>query len=187
MVEKGVRYRDEVWTGIEYQVATNMIYENMTNEGLTLVKAIDERYNGTKHNPWNEIECGDHYARAMASWGVMMALQNYYYNGPEKIISFAPKVMENNFESFFTAANGWGNISQKRTAALQQNNISLQYGSLQLAQLQLQLTGKPSQVTLMVNKQAVKATHTINGNNIILTFPEQSMHEGDVLTAIIHY
>ncbi len=42
--EDGVRYRDEVWTGIEYQVASNMIYEGMIDEGLSLVKGIHERY-----------------------------------------------------------------------------------------------------------------------------------------------
>ena len=71
MGENGVRYRDEVWTGQEYQVAANMIYDGMTEEGLSIVKGLDERYSPAKHNPWNEIECGDHYARAMASWTVL--------------------------------------------------------------------------------------------------------------------
>ena len=51
--ENGVRYRDEVWTGIEYQVATSMIYEGMTEEGLSIVKSVHDRYSPEKHNPWN--------------------------------------------------------------------------------------------------------------------------------------
>ena len=61
-------YSDEVWTGIEYQVAAHLIYEGMVKEGLAIVEAARARYDGTRRNPWNEIECGHHYARAMSSW-----------------------------------------------------------------------------------------------------------------------
>ncbi len=114
-----------MWTGIEYQVATNMIYEGMLVEGLSVVKAIHERYRPEKHNPWNEIECSDHYARALASWGVLLAIQDYKYDGPAKYFSYAPKLQQNNFKSFFTAAEGWGNIEQQRTAGSQTNTISV--------------------------------------------------------------
>lgn len=112
--EDGVRYRDEVWTGIEYQVATEMIKRNMIDEGLAIVKGIHSRYDGKKHNPWNEIECGDHYARAMASYGVLQAVQGYWYDGPKGIIGFDPKIEKNDIIGFFNAAEGWGNISQIR-------------------------------------------------------------------------
>lgn len=62
-------YSDEVWSGIEYQVATNLIYEGLVEEGLTLVRAVRGRHDGFARNPWNETECGNHYARSMASWG----------------------------------------------------------------------------------------------------------------------
>ncbi|MEM2885694.1 MAG: GH116 family glycosyl hydrolase, partial [Thermoproteota archaeon] len=65
-------YADEVWTGIEYQVASHMIYEGMVEEALTMVKAARDRYDGEKRNPWNEVECGDHYARAMSSWALLL-------------------------------------------------------------------------------------------------------------------
>ena len=54
-------YSDEVWTGIEYQVAAHCIYEGLVDEGLTIVKAVRERHDGFKRNPWNEVECGHHY------------------------------------------------------------------------------------------------------------------------------
>src|SRR6185312_893520 len=60
-------YADEVWTGIEYQVAAHMIYEGLVSEGLEIVKAVRDRYDGEKRNPWDEVECGHHYARAMSS------------------------------------------------------------------------------------------------------------------------
>ena len=56
-------YSDEVWSGIEYQVATHLIFEGFVEEGLAVVKAVRERYNGYDWNPWNEVECGNHYVR----------------------------------------------------------------------------------------------------------------------------
>lgn len=108
-----VRYCDEVWTGIEYQVASHMIYEGLIEEGLSIVKAIRERYDGRKRNPWNEEECGNHYARAMASWGVLLALSGYSYSGPEMRIGFNPKVHHENFRCFWSTGSGWGRFSQK--------------------------------------------------------------------------
>jgi len=60
-------YSDEVWTGIEYQVASHLMSEGLVEEGLTIVKALRSRYDGRVRNPWNEYECGSYYARAMAS------------------------------------------------------------------------------------------------------------------------
>ena len=137
--EDGVRYRDEVWTGIEYQVATEMIKRDMIDEGLAIVKAIHSRYDGKKHNPWNEIECGDHYARAMASYGVLQAIQGYWYDGPKGIMGFEPKLRKDDFIGFFNAAEGWGNISQIRKNNKQTNCVEVKFGRLYLDKLQVNL------------------------------------------------
>jgi len=145
--KRGVRYRNEVWTGIEYQVAACMINEGMLDKGLSIVKAVDERYDGKTNNPWNEIECGDHYARAMASWGVMTALQGFHYDGPKGTITFRPKIQKDNLETFFTAAEGWGNFSQKRKGGTQTHTLDLRYGQLKLATLMFEGRGRTVQVT----------------------------------------
>jgi uncharacterized protein (DUF608 family) len=67
-------YSDEVWTGIEYQVASHLIGEGLVEKGLELVRTVRQRHDGQKRNPWDEFECGNHYARAMASWAVYEAL-----------------------------------------------------------------------------------------------------------------
>jgi len=77
----------------------------MIDEGLSIVKSVHERYNPEKHSSLNEIECGNHYTRAITSWGVMIALQDYYYNGPEKIRGFNLKIVTDNFKRFFPSAN----------------------------------------------------------------------------------
>ncbi|MCJ7485567.1 MAG: glycoside hydrolase family 116 protein, partial [Candidatus Aminicenantes bacterium] len=106
-------YSDEVWTGIEYQVASHLIYEGLLEEGLSVVKAVRDRYDGLRRNPWNEVECGHHYARAMSSWGVLLALSGFSYSGPEMRMGFDPKMNADDFRTVWTAGSGWGVYSQK--------------------------------------------------------------------------
>ena len=108
---EGVRYKNEVWTGIEYQVAGNMAWEGMVTEALAICRGVHERYHPSKHNPWNEIECGDHYARGMASYGVFLGLCGFEYHGPKGHLGFAPRITPDDFRAAFTAAEGWGTIS----------------------------------------------------------------------------
>lgn len=134
------RYSDEVWTGIEYQVASHLIYENFIEEGLSIVKAIRERYDGRKRNPWNEEECGSHYVRAMASWGVLTALTGYSYSGPRKKISFDPKVHHEKFKCFWSCGSGWGSFSQESEKNKREKiEILVEFGSLKLKQFTFHL------------------------------------------------
>ncbi len=69
--------------GFEYQVASHMIYEGLLEKGLATAKVIHDRYNALKRNPFNEIECSDHYSRSMASYGVYLASSGFEYHGPK--------------------------------------------------------------------------------------------------------
>jgi uncharacterized protein (DUF608 family) len=109
-------YSHEVWTGIEYQVAAHLIWEGLIDEGLAVVKAVRDRHDGVKRNPWNEFECGHHYARAMASWGLILALSGYHCDMAEKRISFSPRINSEDFRCFFSTGTAWGIYSQKRDA-----------------------------------------------------------------------
>jgi hypothetical protein len=71
--EVPLRYCDEVWTGVEYQVAAHCFYEGLDEEGLAILRGVRARHDGTRRNPFNEIECGDHYVRAMAGWSLLTA------------------------------------------------------------------------------------------------------------------
>jgi non-lysosomal glucosylceramidase len=134
-LKEGVRYREEVWTGIEYQVAGNMVWEDMVPEALAICRGVEDRYQPAKHNPFNEIECGDHYARAMASWGVYTALAGFEYHGPKGHIGFAPRITPENFGAAFTAAEGWGSFAQTRDKESQREQITLRWGHLNLKSL----------------------------------------------------
>lgn len=138
-LKEGVRYRNEVWTGIEYQVAGHMIAEGMLTEGLAICRAIHDRYDPSKRNPYNEVECGDHYARALASWGVYNALCGFEYNGPRGHIGFAPKLNTENFAAAFTAAEGWGLYRQRREKGTLTYSIDLRYGQLRISSIRIEL------------------------------------------------
>ena len=101
-------YSDEVWTGIEYQVATHLIYEGFIEEGLKIVEACRSRHDGIKRSPWNEVECGHHYARSLASYGVLLALTGFQCDAVSKTLTFKPAVNKDNFKGFFCCADGWG-------------------------------------------------------------------------------
>lgn len=114
-------YSDEVWTGIEYQVAAHMIYEGWLLEGLEIVKAVRERHDGVRRSPWNEVECGHHYARSMSSWAVLLALSGARCDVARGELSFEPVLAastdEDVFRSFWSCGRGWGTYTQRRDAA----------------------------------------------------------------------
>ena len=85
-------YFNECMNGFEYQAAGHMIWEGMVQEGLAVTRAIHDRYHPSRRNPWNEVECGDHYARSMASYGVFLAACGYEYHGPKRHLAFAPRL-----------------------------------------------------------------------------------------------
>ena len=103
-------YSDEVWTGIEYQVASHLIQEGFVTEGLTIVKALRSRYDGKTRNPWNEYECGNYYARAMASYSLLGALAGFRYSAVEKTLWFSPRLQVRPFKCFFSTASAFGSI-----------------------------------------------------------------------------
>lgn len=107
-------YCDEVWTGIEYQVAATLAYEGFVEESVELVRAVRARHDGYRRNPFNEVECGHHYARAMASWAMLTALSGFEYDMTRDQMSFAPKVNQDDFSCFFCTGKGWGVYRQKK-------------------------------------------------------------------------
>ncbi len=161
---KSTRYRDEIWTGIEYQVANHMAYEGMLTEAIAICRAVHDRYHPAKHNPFNEIECGDHYARAMASWGVLLGLSGFEYDGPRRHVGFLPRITPEQFRSVFSTADGWGIYDQRRSGERQVHTLEVKWGEVALQSLALQLpegqrantvtvTGPGSTLNVLVSQQ----------------------------------
>jgi uncharacterized protein (DUF608 family) len=124
-------YSDEVWTGIEYQVAAHLIREGMIDEGLTIVKALRSRYDGQTRNPWNEYECGGYYARAMSSYALLLAFSGFRYSAVESKLWLKPQIEGVLYTTFFSTASGWGLLTIQRDSL----SIDMKAGELVLEQL----------------------------------------------------
>ncbi|MHB1460368.1 MAG: GH116 family glycosyl hydrolase [Armatimonadota bacterium] len=105
-------YSDEVWTGIEYQVASHCIMNGLVDEGLDIVRTCRDRYDGRKRNPYNEYECGHWYARAMASYALLQALTGACYDAVTKVLTLHP-AMQGDFRGFLSTASGYGTVGVK--------------------------------------------------------------------------
>lgn len=140
-------YSDEVWSGIEYQVAAHLIYEGMVKEGLTVVNAVRDRHDGVRRNPWNEFECGSHYARAMASWSVLTALAGSHYSAPAKELRFHPRYRQSAFRCLFCAGSSWGSYIQDGTSDNLEVEVRIAEGLLDLARLRVPFSKAGSSVS----------------------------------------
>ena len=100
-------YSNEVWTGIEYQLASHLFCEGLVDEGLEIVSGVRARYNGMIRNPYNEYECGHWYARAMSSYGLLFGLTGLRYDAVEKTLYIDSKIGDS-FKSFISTASGFG-------------------------------------------------------------------------------
>lgn len=106
-------YSEEVWTGIEYQVASHLMMTGQIKAGLAIVRAIRRRHDGTWRNPFDEYECGHWYARAMASYGLLQALSGARYDAVEKILHLQPSI-KGDFRAFLCTATGYGTVGVRR-------------------------------------------------------------------------
>lgn len=107
-------YSEEIWTGIEYEVATQLIYAGMWKEAEQMVSALRQRFDGYKRNPFAENECGNHYVRALASWGLVIACSGYRIDTSAGWVSFQPAMNEDDFECFWSCSTAWGKYKQKK-------------------------------------------------------------------------
>ncbi|MEI6076366.1 MAG: GH116 family glycosyl hydrolase [Verrucomicrobiota bacterium] len=137
-MKQGVGYLNECMSGFEHQIAGHMISEGMVMEGLAVERTIHDRYHAAKRNPWNEIECGDFYSRAMASYGVFLAACGFEHHGSKGYIGFAPKLTPENFKCAFTTAEGWGSFSQKAESGNRIAAITLRWGRFNLKTIMLE-------------------------------------------------
>lgn len=99
-------YSDEVWTGIEYQVASHLMLEGMIDEGLEIVRICRDRYDGVRRNPFNEYECGHWYARALSSYGLLQGLTGLRYDAIDKSLYINKD--RGDFRAFLSTATGFG-------------------------------------------------------------------------------
>ena len=175
-------YLNECMTGFEHQYASPMMHMGLNQEALAVTKAIHDRHRATKRNPYNEIECSDHYSRAMASYGTFLSACGYQYNGPKGILGFSPKMTPGNFKAAFTTAEGWGIYAQTMKGNQLHARLNLKFGKLQLKQWLLPQLPRQSadapRVSVSIDSTELPAT--VNGQTITFNTP-LTLEQGQTL------
>jgi len=121
-------YFTEVMTGFEYTAAVGMLYEGQLGNGLRCIRNIRDRYDGRKRSPFNEAECGHHYARSMASWAAVLALTGFRYSGVDKSITFGPE----DGTHFWSNGRAWGTCRIATSASGARAELIVLHGRLEL-------------------------------------------------------
>jgi non-lysosomal glucosylceramidase len=171
-------YFNECWTGYEYQVASHMIFEGtpeLVERGLAIIRTAHERHVPIRRNPYNEVECSDHYARAMSAYGALIALCGFEYDGPAGCLGFAPRITPDEFKAPFTTAEGWGTYTQKRDTHVQTALVEIKWGMLNLRRLAFELPSHrvPGDVSLTYAGGMINVDHRVAGQRIILTLDDE--------------
>ncbi len=176
-------YFAEVWSGSEYAVAALMIKMGLVAEGVQIVEGTRRRFDGEKRNPWNEAECGYHYARPMSSWAPLIALSGFRYDGIEKAVVAHPLVEHDNFSSFWSAGTAWGSFSQRMQGEKNRFTLSVVEGKLACKRVTLraQKTAGSSSAGKVRNKPLPYKVEQ-EGDEVTFVFtPEVTLNGGDQL------
>ncbi|MCX6900669.1 MAG: GH116 family glycosyl-hydrolase [Verrucomicrobia bacterium] len=192
-------YSDEVWTGIEYSTAGLMVFEGEIEAARRIVKMARSRYDGRKRdglnsgpggNPFNELECGKFYARALSSWSLLIASQGQILDGPKGVLGFRPRWQPADHRSFFTASEGWGLFIQKHKGDFQHERIELRHGKLRLQELVFEIPsmakGPIAKVT--VSDRAIPASLKRDGTEVRLALAETvCVAEGETVEVALRW
>lgn len=152
-------YYNEVMTGFEYTAAAHMLYEGMTEEGLTVMQSIRDRYDGLKRSPFDEAECGHHYARAMASWAAVLALTGFHYSAVTQILRFTASSVPCRW--FWSTGSAWGLCEQWPGEEGTKVRLTVTKGSLTLRTLSLDGLGALTLPEVQTLREATEQNFTI--------------------------
>jgi non-lysosomal glucosylceramidase len=165
-------YYAEVMTGFEYTAASHMISAGMVREGLECIANIRARYDGARRNPWDEAECGSHYARAMAAWSAVLALSGFRYHGGERHVDALPRLPVANFRCFWSTATGWGTFAYGATGS--PLTIRVLHGTLPCRSVTA-MTGShaAAPISVRVNGQGAASERAPQGRATRVTLKEE--------------
>jgi hypothetical protein len=131
-------YYGEVMTGFEYTAAIGMLYEGQVADGLKCIAAIRRRYDGKRRNPFDEAECGHHYARAMIAWAAVLSLTGFHYSGASGTMTFARR----DGTHFWSNGYAWGTCAQRRSGREVRVKLRVLGGRLALRRFSLRAWGE---------------------------------------------
>jgi hypothetical protein len=169
-------YYAEAWTGLEYSVAALMLLRGSPEKAIECISDVRKRYDGVRRNPYDEPECGHHYARAMAAWSSILAASGFRYRGSDQTVSLRP-VLNNGtgkFQCFWSAGTGWGTF-RVSSAGVQldviEGSLQVRHFEIPASLLRTSLTVKSgtSEVKHAVRRDLIELSETVQvkpGTNI---------------------
>ena len=163
-------YFHECMSGFEHQVAAHMMAEGMVEEALVLTRMIHDRYHAAKRNPFNEIECSDHYARAMASHGTFVSACGFTYHGPKGELGFSPALKADDFRAPFITAEGWGTYHQTIEGRKFTAQLIMKHGELQLNRFSIADHGKIRNLSIHLDAETIPSNHVIKEGRCVIDF-----------------
>ncbi len=181
-------YFGEIWTGLEYQFAASLAFEGMMTEAQNVVASARLRYDGERRNPWNEPECGFHYARALASWACFLAWSGFRYSAPLRELSVMPRTRRQAFRCFWSAPSGWGSFTHTLKPQQQRVEVQVTEGALTIATLAVNGLSKSPFKTARarLGKDFVEATLKQEPQRRIVAFePELAVEPGKELEVVL--
>lgn len=126
-----IPYAQESMHGFEYAFAGLLMSRGYMEEGLRVVRAVRDRYTGDNRNPWNEIECGNNYARSMASFALLPILSGMTFDMTRGSLGFAPKLNRDAFRCVFSLGSAWGEVVMDKNEA----SLAVHAGQLTLSEV----------------------------------------------------
>jgi non-lysosomal glucosylceramidase len=174
-------YYAEAWTGLEHSTAALMFYSGMIPQGIEYVENLRARFDGVKRNPWDEAECGHHYARAMSSWSSVVALSGFHYEGDRAHVMALPRLPHENFHCFWATGTAWGTFTLKRTQSGGVGfTIQTLAGTLPCQSCTLAAPGSQATASVGGKKLTTRVEKNKEQTRVFLTDLIQ-LHEGDQL------
>ena len=174
-------YYAEVMTGLEHSAAALMIYSGMVAEGVECIGNIRGRYDGEKRNPWDEAECGHHYARAMSSWSSLLALSGFAYDGVSGAVTAVPRVPHREFHCFWATGTGWGTFGYAPSSSGGTRfTLEVLAGRLPHRSCEIAAEGTASSVRLR-RQPVAHARERQNGRTVVRFAAAITLEEGDAL------
>ncbi|XP_031550848.1 uncharacterized protein LOC116288218 [Actinia tenebrosa] len=176
-------HSEAAWSGLEYEFAELCLYEGLPDIALKVLTDTRNKYDGTRRSPWNEIECGDHYSRPMASFLLfeIVSGQEWSFNKEDPSfvnLRFAPRICRTDFRGFFILGSCWGQYVQKGDELLKKGTveISVRHGELKLSELHVRsrATKAVASLTGTTDSQPLNVQVSQNDQWLSMKIPQDS-------------
>lgn len=174
-------YFEEVMTGYEYSATSLMIHWERVDEGIECIGNVRSRYDGIKRNPWDEAECGHHYARAMAAWSSLVGVSGFSYDGIRKTVTAIPRIAHRRFHSLWISGTGWGTFTYEPIGKCQRRfSLLVLHGGLSFRSCELNLPGTTA-VARVGDEKIDNTLEAVGGRSVLRFGRLLALRESDSL------